>query len=204
MRATSTSNGIPRSGTQARARPGVSAVGKSFRLCTAASIRLSSKARSNSRTKTPSLPICAILRSVRRSPCVVINSTSTVCPSWRSRSTIKPVCVRARALARVPTRMIRGISILAISCFFRSKIAVLRSIHSYSLSRKPFFLATTLPHHCWRLERSALATTAANTALAPALTIACRQVASVAPLVTTSSTNKIDFPSTRRLARKAA
>ena len=107
-RATSTSNGMARTGTQATVSPGVSSVGRSFRLWTAASIRRSSRARSSSRTHTPSPPIAEIGTSSRRSPCVEIVTTSTACPWLRSWSTTHPVCVRASRLARVPTRIGRS------------------------------------------------------------------------------------------------
>ena len=96
---------MARTGTQATVRRGVSSVGRSFRLCTAASIRPSSRARSSSRTKTPSPPMAAIGTSSRRSPCVEIVTISTAWPWLRSCSTTQPVCVRASRLARVPTRI---------------------------------------------------------------------------------------------------
>ena len=107
-RATSTSNGIARTGTHAIDSPGLASVGRSLRLCTAASIRCSIRARSNSRTNTPSPPMAEIGTSTRLSPWVEIVTISTGCPWRRSWSTTHSVCVRANKLARVPRRMGRA------------------------------------------------------------------------------------------------
>ena len=107
VRPTSTSKANARSGTQASSRPGVSAVGMSLRLCTAASMRPSSRARSSSRTNTPSLPRVAIGTSppgVPWSARVVSVTTSTDEPAARRLATTSPVCVTASELARVPMR----------------------------------------------------------------------------------------------------
>ena len=113
-RLTSTSKGLARWGTQASDKPVVSAVGRSLRLCTAASIAPVKSARSNSRTKTPSLPMAEIGTSERTSPCVEMVTISTAWPSRRNASTMSCVCVRANVEARVPTRTIRDDSICSI------------------------------------------------------------------------------------------
>ena len=94
---TSTSRGSSRSGTAAINRPSRSAVGRSFRECTATSISRRSSASSIVATNAPS-PSVRIGRSLR-SPAVRRTRISTSSPR---RDATSFVCASASALPRVP------------------------------------------------------------------------------------------------------
>ena len=100
-RQTSASRGSSRGGYAAIARRGSSAVGTSFALWTARSIRPSSSAASRAITNAPSPQ--AVFGG-RSSPAVRITTSSTVAPSARRSSAIIPDWASARALPRVPRR----------------------------------------------------------------------------------------------------
>ena len=97
-----TSRGSSRGGTAAIARPSGIAEGTSFKLCTATSIRPSSRASSSSFVKSPFHPIGAP-SAERRSPVVRIVTTSTAASPPRAVWT-SAACARESALPRAPSR----------------------------------------------------------------------------------------------------
>ncbi len=100
------SRASPRGGIAAVSRPGVSAVGRSFKLCTARSIEPSRKPAFSSSVNNPLPPISAKVRSRISSPLVEIFLTVMASagspPALCRAATICSVWARASGDARVP------------------------------------------------------------------------------------------------------